>query len=697
MMRLLYMTVFAVAIVAGWCSAYLPGPVQTPQYDIVVYGGTSAGVAAAVQARRMEKSVVIVAPRGKLGGMTSSGLGWTDTGRKSVIGGFAREFYRRVKRHYDRPEAWRYQRRSEYRYYRPNDDAMWTFEPHVAEGIFEAYVKEYEIPVLRNDRLVRPGGVIKRGTTIAAIRLESGRTLRGRVFLDCSYEGDLMAEAGVQYTVGREPNRLYGETINGVATRLNVHAHRFLVPVDPYVRPGDPSSGLLPGIDPNGPGEEGEGDHRVQAYNYRLCLTDVPENRIPFEKPAGYDPLEYELLFRNFEAGDHRIPIHISPMPNRKTDVNNFGAVSTDYIGRNYAYPDGSYAERKRIEEEHERYTRGLMWTLANHPRVPEAVRREVSRWGWAKDEFTDNGHFPFQIYVREARRMVGLYVMTEHDCCRRRVAPDSVGLGSYNMDSHNVQRYVTEQGTVQNEGDVQESPGGPYVISYRSLLPKPDQCTNLLVPVCLSASHAAYGSIRMEPVFMILGQSAATAAALALDLDVAPHELDYAVLRRRLLADGQVLDLPPDARPYRLLLPEELPGIVVDDVDAELRGSWRLSRSVSGYVGRYYRHDGGDQAAPSSACYVLTVPQAGTYSLRISYTPHSNRATRVPVEVLLPGGKRLSYRVNQRKKPSHGVFHELGRIRLSEGATVRVCVSNRDCDGYVIIDAVQLLPVDDR
>ncbi len=694
-MRWFGLIVCALAIgMVAW-SRGIRGRAGADRYDIVVYGGTSAGVAAAVQARRMDKTVVIVAPRGKLGGMTSSGLGWTDTGRKDAIGGFAREFYRRIKEHYDRPEAWRYQRPEDYRYYRPDDDAMWTFEPHVAEAIFEDYVRRYRIPVLRRDRLVRPGGVLKRGTKITAIRLESGRTLAGRVFIDCSYEGDLMAEAGVQYVVGREANSVYGETINGVATRLNVHAHRFLVPVDPYRRPGDPSSGLLPGIDPEGPGREGEGDHRVQAYNYRLCLTDVRENQVPFRKPEGYDPLEYELLLRNFEAGDHRLPIHIAPMPNRKTDVNNLGAVSTDYIGRNYAYPDGSYEQRAEIERQHELYIRGLMWTLAHHPRVPAAVRREVSRWGWAKDEFVDNDHFPFQIYVREARRMVGTYVMTEHDCCRRRIAPDSVGLGSYNMDSHNVQRYVTEDGTVQNEGDVQETPGGPYVISYRSLLPKADQCSNLLVPVCLSASHAAYGSIRMEPVFMILGQSAATAAALALDQSVALHELDYSTLRRRLLADGQVLDLPPGAQPYEPLFPWRLPGIVVDETDAELSGSWRPSRAVQRYVGRYYMHDGGPQSRPSSARYRLTAPNDGTYRLRISYTPNANRATNVPVVVELPGGRRLSFRVNQRLTPSDGVFHELTQLRLSRGSTVTVYVSNRGCDGYVIIDAVQLLPVD--
>jgi hypothetical protein len=522
-------------------------PQRGPSFDadVVIYGDTSAAVVAAVQVRRMGKSAVIVAPRGKLGGMSASGLGWTDFGRQATIGGLSREFYRRVKKHYDQDHAWKYERREDFPFYRPEQDAMWVFEPHVAEGIFEEWVREAGVRVLRKERLRRPRGVTKQGHRIVALHLESGHFLRGRVYLDCSYEGDLLAEAGVSFTVGRESTRQYQETLNGVATRWNVHNHRFLVRVAPYRSPRDPQSGLLPGIDPNGPGLEGEGDHRVQAYNYRLCLTDVPENQIPFEKPEGLDLLEYELLFRNFEAGDRRLPLKIDRIPNRKTDVNNNGAVSTDFIGRNYEYPTADYQTRQAIEREHERYTRGLMWVLAYHPRVPEEIRREVRRWGWAKDEFVGSNHFPFQIYVREARRMLGEYVLTEHDCRRKRIAHDSVGLGSYNMDSHNVQRYVTPEGWVQNEGDVQVSPSGPYVISYRSLVPRRSDCQNLLVPVCLSASHVAYGSIRMEPVFMILAQSAATAACLAIEQEVAVQDVPYKLLRARLLSDGQILDLP--------------------------------------------------------------------------------------------------------------------------------------------------------
>jgi hypothetical protein len=532
----------------------VPAPAAEPpkSYDVVIYGGTSAGVIAAVQAKRMGKSAAIVAPETHLGGLTASGLGATDSGRKEAIGGLAREFYQRIRRHYESDEAWPIERRQDFEGFRPGEDAMWYFEPHVAEAVFEQLVKEHDLPVYRGERLDREAGVMKEGQRITSIATRAGHVYRARMFIDATYEGDLMAAAGVSYTVGRESNSQYGESLNGVQTALNLGNHRFLVPVDPYVRPGDPASGLVWGVHGDPPGEEGTGDHRVQAYCYRLCLTDAAANRVPHAKPADYDESRYELLLRNFEAGDYRFPLHNVSMPNRKTDTNTNGAVSTNAIGRNYEYAEASDEERDRILAEHRSYQQGLLWTLANHPRVPWIVRREMAKWGLAKDEFVDNGHWPYQIYVREARRMVSDYVQTEHDCRRTRVCDDSVGLGSYNMDSHNVQRYVTPNGTVQNEGDVQVSPGGSYAISFRAIMPKKGEAENLLVPVCVSASHIAYGSIRMEPVFMILGQSAATAAALAIDADTPIQDLPYAPLRQRLEADDQRLDPQGPPRPIR-------------------------------------------------------------------------------------------------------------------------------------------------
>ncbi len=524
-------------------SSVLSSCTRPTTYDVVVYGCTSAGIASAVQTHRMGKTVVMVCPETHLGGLTASGLGWTDSGLKEAVGGFAREFYRRLKTHYDTDSAWVYQQPEEYAHYGPDDDAMWVFEPKIAEVFFERIVAEEGFPVFRDRWLDREKGVKKDGPAIVSFRTLDGATWRGRVFIDATYEGDLMAAAGVSYTTGRESNSVYGETLNGVQT-LNAVSHQFDYPVDPYIVPGDPSSGLLPRIHGDDPGAEGEGDHRVQAYCFRMCLTDEPANRIPFPKPGSYDPFEYELLARYLDGGWRGIWNKFDPAPNRKTDTNNHGAFSTDNIGKNYDYPEASYERRREIIREHEDYQKGLMWFLSNDPRVPEDVRERMSQWGLAADEFVDNGYWPHQIYVREARRMVSDFVMAEPHLRGLMPTPKPIGMGSYNMDSHNVQRYVDANGHARNEGDIQVNPGGPYPISYEAIVPKKSEATNLLVPVCLSSSHIAYGSIRMEPVFMILGQSAATAAVFSLEDGLAVQDVPYERLRERLIADGQVLEL---------------------------------------------------------------------------------------------------------------------------------------------------------
>ena len=559
--------------------------------DVVIYGGTSAGIAAAVQVSRMGHSVILIEPGCHIGGLTTGGLGFTDSGDKQVIGGIAREFYRRIHKHYEAPEAWSFEKATANGRFRANDDAMWTFEPKVAEALFHEMLTEANVTLVMTEQLNRAVGVKLQGSLIESITMESGRTFRGAQFIDGTYEGDLMAAAGVRYSVGREANSLHNETLNGNQVKANTHNHRFVKNVDPYVKPGDPSSGLLVGIEADGPGVDGTGDDRVQAYCFRMCMSNVPENRVPFPKPDNYQESRYELLFRNFEAGDLRLPLSPDMMPNGKTDTNNNCAFSTDYLGGNYKYPDASHAARAAIIRDHEDYQKGLMWSLANHPRVPESIRREMSKWGLPKDEFVDNGNWPHQLYIREARRMVSDYVVSELDCRRVRVAEDSVGLGSYNMDSHNVRRFVTAEGFVQNEGDIQVSPGGPYLISYRSIIPSKDQVSNLAVPAALSATHIAFGSIRMEPVFMILGQSAATAAVLAMESKVALQSLPYAKLRERMLKDGQVLDLPPTAKKKVVTSKASLPGVVLDDTDAELTGVWTHSASTGGYVGNDYIH----------------------------------------------------------------------------------------------------------
>jgi len=660
-----------------------------------VYGGSAGGVVAAVQARRMGKTVVLIEQGQHLGGLTSGGLGATDIGNKAAIGGISREFYQRVKKHYDNPASWTREKPSDYRSGRTSeqspDDAMWTFEPSVAEKILDEMCREAGVVVVKRERLNLNGGVVKKDGRIESIRTESGKTYAGKMFVDATYEGDLLAKAGVTYTVGREANSQYGETINGVQTK-NATKHQFVKGVDPYVKKGDKSSGLLPRVHAGPPGEEGSADKRVQAYNFRMCVTDMKENQIPFTKPEGYDERQYELLLRNFEAGETRIPWAPVMMPNRKTDVNNNHGFSSDNIGLNYDWADADYAAREKMFKEHVRYQQGFLWTMITNPRVPEKMRQEIGRWGLCKDEFTDSSGYPHQLYVREARRMVSDYVMTQNDCQGRSVAADPVGLAAYTMDSHNLQRYVDEQGQVRNEGDVQIGGFSPYPIAYRSIVPKESDCQNLFAPVCLSATHISYGSIRMEPVFMVLGQSSATAAALAIDAGTSVQKVDYPKLLERLLADKQVLEWTGPRRTTTSGIdPKSLPGIVVDDDQAEKRGSWSSSASVPDYVGREYLHDDNGQKGELAASYKFVLKEPGTYEVRVTYTPNANRASNVPVVIQHAGGE-AKQTIDQKKAPAiDRRFHSLGKFAFDKEAVLTI--SNAGTNGYVVIDAVQLLP----
>ena len=544
-------------------SLVFAGPLQskTVESDICVFGGTSGGIVAALQAQRLGKTAVIVNPSRYLGGLTTGGLGATDIGNKAAVGGISREFYRRIARHYAEDSAWTRETRGEYFAKRGSgqaqasnltstDATMWTFEPHVAEKIYLEMIAEAKVPVFLEQRLA---SLKKTGARITEIKMENGNIFRAKMFIDATYEGDLMAKAGVSYTIGREGNAQYNETLDGI--RGQTPKHQFTVPVDPYVKAGDPSSGLLPFIQSGDGGTPGEGDKRVQTYNYRLCFTTNEANRMKLAPPPDYDPSRYELLARYLEAlvaagkkpklGEFWNPIW---MPNLKTDINNNGGFSTDYIGMNYEYPEADYGTREKIAREHENYIRGFLTFFATSPRVPEYLRIEMQKWGPSRDEFQDNHGWPREMYVREARRLVSDYVMTEHHCRGKERADDPVGLAAYNMDSHNCQRIV-KNGRVENEGDVQVPPMKPYPISYRALVPKAGECDNLFVPVCLAATHIAYGSIRMEPVFMILGQSSATAACQAIDEKVSVQKINYSRLKARLLMDKQILEWPVIAK----------------------------------------------------------------------------------------------------------------------------------------------------
>lgn len=549
-MKKIFSLISIVILVLSTVNCSRKDAAETFRADVIVYGGTSAAVTTAVQVHRMGLSVIIVSPDKHLGGMSSSGLGFTDTGNKEVIGGLAREFYQLIYNHYDKPESWNWQKRSEYGNRGQGNPAidgdkrtMWIFEPHVAEEAFEIMISQNNIPVHRDEWLDRETGVEKKDGKIVSVRTLSGKLYRAKVFIDATYEGDLMASAGVRYTVGREDNSLYGETWNGVQAGVFHHGHYFKDKISPYKIPGDTSSGLLPRISTEVPGENGTGDHKVQAYCYRLCLTQHQDNKVPITKPEGYDSTWYELLVRVAETRWNEFFAKYDAIPNHKTDVNNHGPFSYDNIGMSWDYPEASYEKRKEILNEHITYQKGLLYFMSTDKRLPQWVRDTMNTWGFSRDEFADNGYWPYNIYVREARRMIGRYVMTENDVLCKRDVPESIGMGSYTMDSHNVQRYVTAEGYVQNEGDIGVAAPRPYRISLGSILPEKEQCSNLLVPVCVSCSHIAFGSIRMEPVFMILGQSAGTLASMAIEEKKDLHAVTYDELRKKLMADGQILE----------------------------------------------------------------------------------------------------------------------------------------------------------
>ena len=650
-------------LTAGGCT-------RTLEYDICVYGGTSSGVIAAYSAAMQGKTVVVVEPGHRAGGLSSGGLGQTDIGNKQAVEGLSLDFYRRVGQHYGELEKW-------------------IFEPKVALGIFNDYIERGGVDMLYGHRILRAD---KQGTRIESVRLQNTGKLLGRTvvhakqYIDCSYEGDLMARAGVSYVVGREDNATYGETWNGVQMR---HLHQFPDGVDPYRIEGDSTSGLLWGISDGTLAAKGSGDDKVQAYNFRICLTDEPENSLPIERPADYDPTRYELLVRLIEAsGNHNLYSYIimSHMPNRKTDINNNGGFSTDMIGMNHNYPEASYRQREKIFDEHLSYTLGLLYFLGHDERVPEKMRTEMLRWGLPKDEYTDNGHWTPQLYIRESRRMVGEYVATQADCENRTTVEDGVGMAAYTMDSHNCQRIVIHKdgrAMVKNEGDVQIGIGSPYPVSYRSITPKREECTNLLVPVCLSASHIAYGSIRMEPVFMVLGQSAAKAACLAIDNNTDVQKIDVAQIQR-------MYDEDP-------LLDGTAPDILVDDTAVEPAGNsqWRRVNTYGGYGPSLYMLE--PTVRTEALRYPFSVKRDGRYSI---YTYYSKRGgmSKLSQLTVFDGAEHKRITIDYDAVTIHGQtsgeWVSLGEYDLRAGTSGYVEFDNGgEVTGTLYADAVLVVP----
>jgi len=630
------------------------------EFDVCVYGGTSAGVIAAYTASKLHKTVLLVEPGNRLGGLSSGGLGFTDIGNKYVVTGLARDFYRRVGRHYGRFE-------------------QWVFEPKVAESIFLDYIKRSGCTVLYGSRLKK---VSKAGAGISTIALEhsdgsAGTTVvRAKQYIDCSYEGDLMAAAGVHYTTGREANALYNETVNGVQLK---DKHQFPDGIDPYIIPGKPESGLLWGISAGTLAETGTGDKKIQSYNFRICLSDDPSNQLPITRPARYDSTRYELLLRYLAAKPSNNLwgfLKMDLMPNHKTDINNNGPFSTDMIGMNYDYPDGDYATRATIIQQHEDYTKGLLYFIGHDEHMPEHLRKQLLQWGYPKDEYVNTGHWTPQLYVREARRMLGAYVMTQANCQAKEVVDDGIGMAAYTMDSHNCERIVVN-GMVKNEGDVQLKGVQPYPVAYRSITPKEGECNNLLVPVCLSASHMAYGSIRMEPVFMILAQSAAVAACMAIDNKKTVQQVSVkalqAVLKNNPLADNSV------------------PEILVDNDNSEnmaVSGEWK--KETNGGYGPSLLLSGSKGAA--SARFTPVIQKAGKYHIYFYYPKLADASSGMGIKIS-DGNKVTSKTINKNEVKivgqTSGEWVLLATATLPAGKKAYVEVTNEGADGVVVADAV--------
>lgn len=661
MRRLICCATAALMLLLSACSS------PEAEYDVCVYGGTSAGVIAAYAVAKQGKKVLLVEPGQRLGGMSSGGLGQTDIGNKQVVKGLALDFYRRVGAHYGRLESW-------------------IFEPSVAENIFKDYIARGNVEVLYGHRIV---DAEKQGASITAINVESvvntaqTKNISAKVFIDCTYEGDLMARAGVTYVVGREDNKVYGEDHNGVQMQ---HLHQFVDNVDPYVEKGNPASGLLWGISDAALAPTGSGDNMVQAYNYRICLTSDKDNMLPIEKPANYDPARYELLLRIIEAQknyDLNGYFIISPMPNNKTDINNRGAFSTDMIGMNHDYPEASYERRAEIIQAHKDYTLGLLWFMGNDERVPKQLRDQMLALGLPKDEYVEYGHWTPQLYIREARRMVGEYVATQANCDNIAKVDDGVGMAAYTMDSHNCQRVVIVKdgkAMVKNEGNVEIYGGLPYDVSYRCLTPKREECDNLLVPVCLSASHIAYGSIRMEPVFMLLGQSAAKAACLAIDGGVKVQEVDVKEIQRMYEEDPLLDGTPAD--------------IVVDDSSLNAPAAWTRIERNNGFGRSYLVLDPTSQE--QALRYPFEVKTDGKYEI-YTYFIRRGESSKKTELVVSDGTAQKGVVINadeiQILGQTSGEWVSLGEYDLQSGKPGYVEFTNKGTvTGQICADAVLLV-----
>jgi len=656
---------------------------------VIVYGSTPGGFCAAIAAAREGADVILLEPTRHVGGVNTGGLSFSDSNQtvRSTVMGLFDEWHRRIEADYQK-------RGVELPYdVSVKDASKWTYEPHVAAKITNEMLDEAGVKVL-TERVLK--SVKKEDASIQEVVTSQGR-FTARTFIDATYEGDLMAAAGVSWTIGREGREKYDESLAGR------QFPKGRMQIDGFDAEGNP----LPLITATEAGPVEAGDDRVMVYSFRLCLTKDPANRVPFPAPANYDPARFEIVRRYFawEKRPHLL-WDLYPLPGNKFDANNgIGKqFSMGLVGGCNGWSEADAEERQQMWEEHKQYTLAMYHFLTTDPAVPDHLRKEMAELGLCKDEFPEYAHWSPQLYVREGRRMQGMYVLTENDILRNPEKDDPIVVSSFPIDSHDVQRIATKDGYVVNEGTIfpvrmpRRRNGYPYHIPYRSILPKQNECDNLLVPVALSCTHVAISSVRVEPTWMILGQSAGIAAAMAAKLHAPVQSLDYPKLRNRLVAQGQVLELPelpelpPEPEVAVSIDPKTLPGIILDDADATLKGSWARSTNFKPHIGRGYVHDDQRADGQSVATFKFTTEEAGEYELRMAYSAHPTRATAVPVSVT-SGPNTVEFKVDQTQTlPGGKHFRPIGTVTLKAGSESTIVISNEQTDGFVILDAFQLV-----
>ncbi len=658
--------------------------------DVIVYGTTPGGFCAAIAAAREGAKVTLLEPTSHVGGLSTGGLSHCDSNqmRRESLTGLFEEWHTRIAKDYvDRGQPAPYD---------PKDKTpgiRWIFEPHVAMRVTQAMLKEAGVTVITDCRLTN---VEMAGTRIAGLRTSKGE-FAAKTYVDGTYEGDLMAAAGVSWVIGREGRAEYGEALAGKRYPKPTMA------IDGFDASGRPLP-LITGVDA---GAEEAGDRNVMTYSFRLCLTRDPANLVPIPEPTKYDPAKFELARRALKAGVRGIGFDLYPLPGNKLDGNNSigGQISLGLVGGSNTWHSADVAERARLWEAHKQYTLEFLHFLRTDPAVPEKTRAQYASLGFCKDEFMTSAHFPPALYVRESRRLKGLYVLTQKDIIDSPSKADSIAISSFPIDSHDCQRVALKEGGVVNEGTIMPvrvpgtGVGYAYQVPYRAILPPAEQCSNLLVPIALGSTHVAMSSLRIEGAWMAIGQGAGVAAALAAKRGVNVQDLPYSELRTRLLAQGQTVELPAppalktDAKASKASPNKSAQGLLLDDRVAELEGTWIRSTNFKPYIGTGYVHDEQRSDGKSRATFRFKGPTDGEFALRMTYSAHETRTKRLPI-VLVGDGQEQRLTVDQTVPlPAGDAFRTVGQVRLRKGVDYTLTLSNTGTEGFVILDALQLIP----